>query len=648
MCDIITLKISFPKGESKMKKIVSLIMFCCVTLLAGVCLTACTGMNRVFFSQDESTAEYVSLNFYIDGILQENIENNSFKINDNVPLKVEIVANQLGVDFSSFEVKVNGTTKQVVENNKYSSFSGGESLTYGYFILNLTDNTKIEFSGAKMITSTFSFEAKNLEDEDVVEKLKMTSVCMTFEDLDDETGETEANYTNLYNLVTSETPLNFAREFDGNTTDLNKYSAFRVKFDGINPFNLENVNPFKIRQSDSIIENAVSINQLDDYYIVNVGNLAADTYKIVVDFAGITYTDFLVSKPDDNMTYTISMDTEILSYDKGATVVVTKLLDSSVVDYTNLTAYINALELEKISEDNEAKTVTFKVPNHLTPLSCGGYSVFRISVGGYEYLKTTHILRANSTEKQTPQAIVPSLWAVNDNGDKIGICGINESGAYVSWEGQRNAVVWSYQYNESVQAYYSKFDLYNYDITVGNITIMNVAKEIDGATEDVIVDLESGYKFRAYYNTKTGIFDSFQLEFVCSADAIFEFCNFQEFSKNIKVSYSFEDPRVTSVEYALVTTLDGSTNIEWHSLKKDETAMLTVSGENYIFYRLTSERSTMASYEFTISNQLVCDTRLSTITESGDECVYTIFRFEISNAQFTTTEDFKLVLSGTN
>lgn len=628
-----------------MKKILSMLTICCVSLLAGVFLCSCSNdAYNVQFSMDEKTEQYVELGFSTAGEKIEIGEKKKFKVASGDAVKVEITAKQHGVDFSNLVITVNGADQEIILNSKYSPFSSGESLMYGHFVLAKGKNCKIELSGVDKITSTFSFDAVGLDDEEVVSKLKMTQVCVTFDDLEDETGETAPEYKNLYDLVTAEERFSFTRTFDEREELYNRYNSIRVEIEGVIPFDLENANPFGIMGQNGVADPVV-MTQYGDIYVLGLGELLSyNDYKIVVDYSNIEYRTFNISLPEKNMTYEVLIDKETINYNQEGLVSVKKLLDSSKVDYTNMKVSINTLELEKVGESDDGLIVQFKIPKNITPCTTGGGNVYRISVSGYQYLVPSYILRANSIEglSLANPLIIPSIWLVNDNGDKLGFSGVNENGEYTSLEGLRNAVIWSYNYDEVNQAYYSKSDLYDYDINANQEKILNVKEQLAGATADVTKSIAGGYTFKAFYNSTTGKFDSFQLEFVCSKETTFEFTNFQDFTKNIDVSYSFEDPRIERIEYAIATENSDFQNLEWAELTKDESIKLAVTGQAVVCFRLTSQ-SPIGSHEFKIENQKISNSKMEPLSVSADGKVYTILRYIVSNIQYDGDMSFKLV-----
>lgn len=631
-----------------MKKILSMLMICCMSLLAGVFLCSCSKDSySVQYNIDEETEKYIELEFSSGGEKIEIGEERKIKVASGDALRVDISASQHGIDFSNLVVTVNGTDKEIVLNSKYSPFMSGESLKYGHFVLAKGKDCTIEFSGAKKIESTFSFDAVGIEDEEVVKKLKMTEVCVTFDTPAEGENVEAVDYKNLYELLTAEEKFSFTRIFDDTDQLYNQYNSIGVRIEGVISFDFENATPFGIMGENGVADPVV-MTQYGDGYVLNLGDLLSyNDYKIVVDYSNIDYRTFNISLPEKNMTYEVSIDKETITYEEEGLVSVKKLLDSSKVDYTNMKVYLNnTLELEKVGESDDGLTIQYKFPKNITPIVTGGVNVYRISVSGYETLVPSYVLRANSLEGNgtslSNPMVVPSIWLVNDEGEKLGAPGVNDDGEYTSMEGLRNAVVWSYNYDDVNQAYYSKSDLYDYDINANNEKILNVKEQLAGATANVTKSVAGGYTFKAFYNSATGKFDSFQLEFVCSKEMTFEFVNFKDFTKNIDVSYSFEDPRIEKVEYAIATENSNFQNLEWVELTKDESIKLAVSGQELVCFRFTSQ-SPIGNHEFKIENQKISNSKMEPLSFTNDGKNVTILRFIVSNIQYDKDMEFKLV-----
>lgn len=98
-----------------MKKILSMLTICCVSLLAGVFLCSCSNdAYNVQFSMDEKTEQYVELGFSTAGEKIEIGEKKKFKVASGDAVKVEITAKQHGVDFSNLVITVNGTDQEII------------------------------------------------------------------------------------------------------------------------------------------------------------------------------------------------------------------------------------------------------------------------------------------------------------------------------------------------------------------------------------------------------------------------------------------------------------------------------------------------------------------------------------------------------
>lgn len=631
-----------------MRKFLSVLSVFCLTLFAGVFLCACGGKDNYdinVLSNNENS--YIEIILQQDGTTLTQNESGSYNVAKGSNVKVLINATQHGVDMSEFSVKVNNEEKQVVVNQEYSPLIGGKSLNYGYFLIsNLNKDLDIMFSGEKIITSTFTFEVDDIEDPEVVTKLKMTSICLEYGEFTEE-GETPApEYTNFYDYLTGEGDLSFTREYSESDSAFNSYKTFRLKFEGLTPFDLNEGYPFEIKTTDGQPTQIESMIYMDGYYVVNLGNIGMSSdYIILVNFSGLNYQTYNISKPEDNMTYSIDLQSEVIRYDQEQILTLTKNLDAEKADFTNMKVFINDLELEKVEGGEVENTIQYLIPKEITPSSTGGLNVFRITVSGIEYLVPAYKLYANSVEPvYEKQFIMPDIWAVNDEGEKIGIVSVGEDGEQMTLEGQRNAIVWNYDYDVENQAYYSLYDLYDYNIYKNSELIFNIKDTLDGATQDLEVELENGYTFKAFYNEESKKFDSFQLEFYCTEDSIFEFRDFVMFSKNIHISYSFEDTRIENVEYAILETED-TTGAIWAQLDA-EGRTLAVNGGNVVAFRLTTVRDVIGEHEFKIEDSTICNSWYNSESYELNGYKYTILKFVVSEIQYDGSMEFKLVPAG--
>ena len=660
-----------------MKKIFSVLMICCFSLIAGTLLTACGEQDfyNVSVSKSGDTANLLSVSLY-DG--QNKIEpdaNDNYHVGRGKSIRVVLDATDFGVEMTELKVLVDGTEKKVVVNDNYSPLVNGTSLNYGYFILpNVTANVNIEFSGVKTVESTFDFkvagfdDVSTIEDEELIEKLQMTSICLSYGEITDEEGEQPAPvYENLYDYLQKE-DTSFSRPFSYTEDVYNPYTTFRVKFDAGAPFDLTNAFPFKILPEGGQEQDIASMMFMDDedngFYLVDMGDIGkSNHYTILIDFTDVDFQSFNIALPRANLTFSASVDNSIIDYSTSSVLTITEFLTDTnedfYADYSNMVVYLNNKELDQIegsesTDDAGNPTVQYQIPEHITPISTGGFSLYEVKISGVEYNVNQYSLYANSVEPiANQQVLIPNIYAVDDDGTALGITGTGANGQVLGLDGQRNAIVWEFPYDSSLQAYVNPYDLYNYDIFLNveeeptdDNKILNVGEQLAGETADVVKEI-GDYTFRAFYNEETEKFDLFQLDFTCTGDMIFEFRNFQMFSKNINISYAFDDSRIEKVEFAILERDGNIENASWKQLSKDVPITNAVIGGEVVAFRFTtSDREHIATIEFKIENSTMCSSWMDGIFQSaGDNKNYSICRYVVSYIQYDGDMDFKLISS---
>lgn len=629
-----------------MKKIFSLIMIFCVTLLTGVMLTACTIEKEnymISLSYAEEVDSLIDVGLVSEKVTLTKNSDGKYEVNNGANVKVNITAKCGGVDFSNFVVKVGDIEKQIVKNNNYSQLQNSQDLYYGYFLIsNANSDYDIHFSGAKIISSTFTFETQNLEDEGVVEKLKMTQICL---------NRNGGNYKNLYDYLTNtqNQPV-IVRKFENGSSSYNNYSTLKIKFDGIDPFDFVQGYPFKIKVG--INEREInSMTLQNDYYLVDLGDLGdSEVYTIVVDFKDVEYKKYGISVPRENLSYSISLEKNTVDYSQEVEITLTKLLGSEKASYENMKVLLNDIELSPIQSQENSNVVKYKIPSKITPISVGRALEYTISVEGIEYLVSSYTLtaRSNETIQTVNKFINYEIYEIDDNGNKKGVLGVNTEGQQISLSGERNALVWKYNYDSSANGYRSVYDLYDYDLYLNStFKVLNVKECLEGETENITKTLSNGYVFKAVYNQNTKVFDSFQLEFICNDNTNFIFTNFVLFQKNIDIGYSFEDSRISSVEYAVLTGEAVSSETNWITLSKDNNTRVAVAGGTVIAFRLTSDKNIIGQHEFKIKNSTVCNSWYPGENFTDDSENYIIYRFIVSDVQYNGSMPFVLAPAGT-
>ena len=632
-----------------MKKILSFLSICCLSLLSGGLLCACGGKDSYSISVNSEANSCVELRLTQDDQQLES-EDGVFNVSAGANIRVSIDVTEYGIDMSDFVVKIDNMEKQVIQNQNYSPLTSGETLNYGYFLVsNVKKDITIEISGGKLISSTFTFQVDDIEDSEVIEKLQMTSICLEYGEFSDGVETPEPEFVNLYEYLTTNGNPKFVREYSGIEGNYNPYRTFRLKFEGTNPFDLSKNNPFEIVTKEGETKQIGDITFLEGSYVVDLGDIGlSEEYTILLNFKNLQYQQFLIAKPEDNMTYTVSLDKEVIDYSQEGVVTIVKNLDAETADYSNMTVFLNGTELSMIEGSDVENSVQYKIPSNITPISTGGSSLYSVIVRGITYLVEPYSLYANSVEPITTENpfIMPFIWAINDEGENVGIIGVGSNGQHMTLQGQKNAITWEYAYDEIDQSYVSLYDLYDYDIYVNDDTkVLNVKEEIGSATQDVEKELSNGYTFKAFYNETTQTFDSFQLEFYCTQDSIFNFRNFVLYNKEIDISYSFVDARIENVEFSILDSEDAS-NATWTELDKDVSIKVSVDGTNVVAFRLSTQRDEIGAHEFKIQNDIICEGVLDSESYNANNIRYTILKFKVSTFRYEGSLEFKLVPAG--
>lgn len=658
-----------------MKKWFALSLICCLTLFSGIFLTACGGIKTIEVKMVETEMPLYDIKLSVEGEDLIADPNGKFLVDDGVKLRVDIAAKSYGVDFSGLTIKIGKTEKEIVKDVTYSIHPEDNKLHYGYFLVSkVNSNMTISISGVKGVESKFTFEGVNLEDEDVIARLKNTSIDITLpqenveqqpteppvEELPEQTVEQEpaaeeeeevSPYINLYDFLTGDGDKSYTRKYDVEQSNSNPYFTFKLKFGGVDPYEFtENDFPFKIKKVGGVEQNIAGLNF--DYntksFYVNLGKLdGAAEYIIVVDFSRLRNKQFIIAKPTQNSTYNVELDKEVIDFETEATLTLTKHLEESgKADYSNMEVFLNYEKLEMIEGSNVGNVVKYKIPSGITPASTNGFNLYQVRVTGIEYTVEQYSIYANSAEYNGTNFIVPEITAIDEEGNDIGPIGFGANGEQISLAGQRNAVFWEYRYDEDNGGYISAYDLYDYDIDNNGTVILNVKEVIGDRTVSFEKTLENGYKFKATYNKERQAFDKFALEFVCSGNTHITFSNYKPYEKNIDVSYSFEDERVLSVEFA-VMSLDGQMATEWASLTKNVAQRISVSGKQVVAFRITSERQVIKAEEFKLSNNIACDQRLAGENSEDGLTKYCVAKFVVSSLQYADSMEVKLILAGT-
>lgn len=634
-----------------MKKLFSFVAILVLSFFSGVFLTACDE-NVTWKISVNKVAEEASLytvTVKVGGAVLDSNEG-VYEIKQGSHAKVEILANDYGVDMSQVQVKVGNIKKEIVKNDEFKIVPpqtvGSRDHLYGSFSLqNINTDMTIFVSGVKEVSSEFEFQttATNINGD---EKIAMTQICTSVND----------EFVELSEFLTSTNP-SYERTYDKTDGLGNTYRTFKVRFDGKRPFDVElydsygNRNDvaslFKIKaEGESEFKDVENIvwSVSENCYIVDLGNIGeSKKYIIMVDFSNLEYKRYPISYARNGIGYSVSLDINTSTYDEERIVTIAKTLTQDEADYQNMRVFVGSVELQKISGSETDTEVKFLMPKGLTPLTTGGLNVYTIGVDldVEKYSLSSYSEREEYLEFS--EFITPQFFTMNLDGGFESSA--SENGNKFAMAGQTVAMRWLYRYDEGENLYSATYQLHDYDIYVGLTKILNVKEVLSGAQQDIEQDLENGYIFKAKYNTERGQFDQFELSFECSDDAHFEFKNFKMFAKNVNISYNFEDPRAQKVEYRILEN-SGEEVVGWTELEKNSAIAKTVAGGYIVEFRIATNGEAIATNEYKLEDSCACNMEGSARTESDEDFTYTIFSYYVSSLQFTNTANMKLVPAG--
>lgn len=634
-----------------MKNLFSILAVLCLTLFGGVLLSSCGEKDtyKISVRYNLENQNLVRL-YFMNG--EETVgedSNSKYSVPANSNIRVLVYAYDYGVDFSNLKILVNGQERSVVKNADYSSMPESGNLNYGYFLLTkISKDISIEVSGVSKIVSTFDFEVDDIKDQAVIEKLKITSICLTYGEITEDEGEQpEPVFLNLYDYLTQNEDTSFEREYQYSDSIYNPYTTFRLKFDGGSPFDLSESLPFQVKTADGEIRDIKSMDNLNGTYVVNLGNLIESSeYTIMINYKNLEYQNYTLSLPSDNQTYLVEVEDVAINYANDVEITVLKLLEDGT-DYSNMKVFLNTIELTKIEGSESADSVKYLIPQYMTPTKAGGYMAYEIKITGIVYPDETYLSSVNVIDPlQGTQLVAPSINSLSAEGENVLPLGYGENGEILSLNGSTNCVAWNYNHLLNQQNYFSRYDLLDYDIYVNDTFLMNVAEKIGETKQDVVIEIKDGYTFKAFFNEDMQTFDSFRLEYIVNQDVVFTFQNFKTLSKNILVSYSFDDFRISNVEFAVFNSSGEMKTTGWAQLAKDVGINVLVEGGDVVKYRLTTERIAIAEREFKIENSDISAGQLSSEVVEGDQKVYSILSYIVSDIQYDGAMDFKLVFAG--
>jgi len=604
------------------KKVLIILAVVCVGLAIAIVCTSIKPSYDITYSIDNELVSIVTKQD--DEIV--NFKDGKLKLKKGKSLRFEIKANSKGVDMSDFTMSINGKETNIVKNQSYNLFTSN-NLDYGYYIIpKVEKDYDVEFSGAAVLENKFVFET-DLTDQTAVEKMALAQISFT---------GAEEDYKDFYEAFSTEGEKSVTYNYKEETMPL----SFKLKFEGGAPFyisdSLENIEFVTLKDAEEQEIGFESIEYQESEYLFTIGSVGTDgEYKIMFDFSKLEYKQFQIALPTENLIYTVTSEKTTTTYNETAEIVVEKLNNPNV-DYTEMKLFAGEIELTKVSE--EGNFVTFEIPENYTPEMTGNFDYYLINVQGLEYTKSLHGLSSLANFPDEEGAYINyKLRNVDTNGNILGVTTTDPFGNFMTFEGDRVALIWNYIYNTSNEGYQMPYDLYNYDIYYNEEKVLNL-KEVIGDLSNSFVKEVGDYTIRAIFNEETLVFDSFQLEFSCSGAGDFSFTNFALCEKDVYVGFNFEDARVKKVEYQIYDVEMGN---DWTALIAGEKKKVSVKYGQVIVYRVTSTAGQIWLSEMGIQENGAF-TRLTGQTQSDATNYYTLFKFEISDLQYTNTKDMIL------
>lgn len=655
-----------------MKKLFALMLFACMALFSGVILSSCGEDNadRTIVVIDDSALCDIRIKT-IDSDAQRYLQGNNgqYIVSNHSNLRVEINAGDYGVDLTNLEIRLNGRKlekdKDLFETSRtvhpYSPIPDeNTSLYYGYFnIPYIESNAEIKLLNAKKVSSTFNFEVKNLETTQKMLEETQINISSTEEE----------NFVSFYDFLTGQNP-NLTRQFDlTEEPELNTYRTFRLKFNGVAPFQFSynNGSPFTLVRGEEELN--TTFTQYGNEYILDLGATAVGAlpdYKVLVDFTLAEYKQFEIQLPQDNQTFSIkSSSPQVTMENIGECVFdLTKNMEEPVsgvtANYENLQVLANGTHLVFNAEENN-----FSFPEEIrTPYQTEiEQDTFIISVTGITYTK--------DSEEEIPQSLKlsfqqgsfstsefnPVFYGLNEMDGKTLISGVDEFGTPIGFQGQKYALTWQYHLYEDINAYRTSFDFFDIDFGFSSTELKNLKdllpEDISSLEENVFTqqitfqgeeDLpQREIILKAVYNPDTEIFDQFELQFVCFSDSNEFVFNLNEYRKTIDISVGFDDEN-TKVRCAIFDPNNEMVSDGWTELK-GEPFTYSVTALSYVAFEITLDQNDFTSWtKFAIENSSLGDlsAEMEEIeTEPGKTGF--IIKFIVSNLYCPANSPFTLV-----
>ena len=621
-----------------MKKLFSLAIIFCFTFLSGILFMSC-GKTQTFkiemqkLGDNKDLYEVVIKNYDT----KETKVDGSLYVQQDDNVRVEIHAARTGVDFSELKVELQGIEKQVIESGQYTAIEGG--LYYGYFLLpRVEKDISMTFEGAKLQKLKFRFEGELLNNAQNAEKMRLAQIDIS------ETNQPK--YVNLYNFLAGDQSKEVSNTFRDSEDSLER--SFKIKFTGVDPVAISEADCFKFRFSEEEQWQSVQSCMLKEgVYHVTVGSIEdAQICYVKIGFANAEFSQYEIVAPQANRSYAVETVQSETTFKQPATIKVTHLLDYAVANYSDVEVYANDLKLAKVEgseTENEDGNVEceYLLPSENTPKWTGGEDDYVIRVEGIKYVGNVFGVSVTSEEATATNIINSQLYQLDSYGTRQDVLGVDSEGKPVVLASETVALAWSYPYDEILQGYTSRYDLYDIDLYDGETKVLNIKSCLGNSTENIETTLANGYKFFATYNAASERFDEFRIEFICTADKNFVFKNFKPYSKISSISWDFDDERISKIEFAILNTINEEMT-EWTLLERASTSVKSVTSTDAIVVRIEGSEQ-FERYEIEVEGQPVVKEEGRYNVEIVDDKVYTTFVFAISELQYTNA-DFKIKL----
>lgn len=633
----------------------AVLMFC-----AGITLVACGSKTvKIKFSVEGASDPLVQL--VVKNKNDEEVEGrgSDFNVSKGTDLRVYLVAKMYGIDFSGVSVMVDGVEKYIFKDNDYSCAYGSENLTYGSFTLpRVEKNTSVSVVGVKEQTVTYNFEVLNTDDETAVEIMNNTYID----------PEKDGTYENFYEFVTNPESEIVKKISDENSNSFNLRVGGEEKGDDI--YDFYNTPPIALRSGGGDVVKGEFTFTSDGYYDVSFPKVDEKNYTIVVDFKDLSYRQYSVTLPENNTNFSIS-GPQSLDYTTTAEVVVTKSTTRKTLVYDTMKVYINDLELQ-LAEGSDLSTdeaVTYVVPDHITPFSTSetAQSMYTIRVEDITYTDETFPVSIPTTFGDNEDKS-PTLVLLDEEGANMGEP-LKEGDNYIVVKGEKVALMWEFKFDEEKQTYFSQFDLFDFDVLMGDVlpveavasddleeedggdsdldepkfqtvvTTLSLTGKIDRTRqEEQTVEVAEGYSLTVFCDEKTSRFTGAQLEFTCENSKEISFGNYKDFSEKMNASYNFSIDAVTSVE----VDVSGSDSADGTALERGTAQEFDVTCGQTVVFRLKGTAFVdVASINLQDDSGMLEYVEVQTYNEGND--YYTELIYKVTNYQFSTAQNVKLV-----